>query len=253
MDTILNDIIRNILSATSILISIMALGYSMKTSYNPKIKIEPLFNKDTSAIENFLDIFNKKLEKYNPNNIIIVILSFLPWVILYVLKQAIKGKNKIAYGIEKSTEDTGEVILWLRIINPSKYPITIYNIINKKIILPYTPIATNDTIFDDMDLKIVNIANKNEYIKINKKYDEFLNLPVKIDPFSYIEKYVVLYLPSYIFNTNRKYFQPKYKKINITFFTSTKRFTKKMKIYNGNKKYKNINIDVAFNNSKNTQ
>lgn len=231
----MNDVIRNILSAISILISIIALIYSMRTSYNPKIRIEPLLNKETELINYFFDFEIQKLIKGCRHFFL-----FIPWAILVYINTSIHRK-KIAYGMQYNDKSTtGNIILWIRMINPSKYPITIYDIEKKGFLPTYQQNTLNNIRFENIDLSL-KYNNKN-IVKIRKNYDDCLNLPITIDPFSYTEQFLIIKQANSIIS-QRKH---RIKKIKLIFHTSTKCFSKKIKIYNGNKRTIKSNINLKI-------
>ena len=99
------NVISIIISIISVFISFIALYYSIKYSYNPKLTVEPLNN------DNVYEIVNV----YNKNK--------------YRFRRMFYKKYKYAYGVSCNDGFSYSfTLLWTRIKNESKYPITIYDI-----------------------------------------------------------------------------------------------------------------------------
>ena len=218
MQETMYNIITITISFISVLISLVALYYSIRYSYNPKLRIEPLNNKDVEKIVRFYD--SKSSAK-----------SFLR-------RNILRRKYKYAYGVWKNKETffSNFVLLWTRIINESKYSVNIYDI--EYGIRQYYPFKGTEPL-KSFEFKKIDIyfENSDESDKITINYDDFIDTPIILEPFSCVEKYLLLFMPTPRFSKLRKT-----EKIRVKFCTSSKAFVKNLKVYTGFRWYKNTKI-----------
>ena len=212
------------ISAASALISLIALYHSIRYSYNPKLIIEPLDNRDVGKIVNF----------YNPES-----------SVKYFLRRYIfRRKYKYAYGVWHNEHPlySEYVLLWTRIMNMSKYPITIHDI--KYGEYEISPFRINT--LEGYEFKKIDICfeNADERKEITISYDDFIKTPITLEPFSCVETYLIFFMRTRRFSKLRKT-----DKIRVKFCTSSKTFVKNLKVYNGFRFYKKTKISFALKKS----
>jgi len=228
---ITDEMLRTLLSFFSIAISSIALINSIKSSYNPKIKIAPFFDEKSFKIArvcgNDLDLDHLPFP--------LLIILFVPIIIMLAIRELQISRGVFVHGVRSKYHG---IFLQTRFINSSKYPITIYEI------SLYKYFRSSPDLLSEYDISIT-FTNKDESVIIEKSSRELIKLPLAIEPFSFVEAYIYLEDTSSIFDKMK--YQRRYKKVKLILHTSSRRFIKKIKVYNGfyfNKKNLHISFDA---------